>query len=212
MWSLVLTTFHTFSSPALLPESTQKLITQQTTKQNVYHHPSLQIAQTSNVVEASSPLGYSLKYSSDWQRFNSSSSDPNFDIFIRRSFSTSQVAFWVTITTTVMEYIGVPKEVPESVKKIDLSAKIYAEILAQSGYKINDIKEMMIGERKAVRLVTETPQKAGSIIVLVEGKEDTMIVSTSFYPINSSAISQALIDEVVEEIELVQNSITIRED
>jgi hypothetical protein len=37
-----------------------------------------------------------------------------------------------------------------------------------------------------------------------------MVISTSNYPIDSSKISQGQIEEIISEINLIQNSITIR--
>lgn len=214
MWSFVFTTFNALSYPNLIAESARLIAAQPTINQEGYKDYSnpgnLAIAQTSNVVEAVSPLGYSLKYSSDWQKFNSPNSDPNWDIFISKSFSNSQEGFFVTITTTIMDYIGLPTQIPENVKKIDIAAEAYAGILSQSGYKILQKNETTINERKAIRLVTENPQKNGSIIVLIEGKREKMIVSTSLYPLDSSVVSQELMEQIVKEIDLIQNSITVR--
>ncbi len=213
MWSLVLSTFNAFSSPVLSQGSTSVSSGEIRTNNVHQFHPFLQrfeIAQTSNLIEAISTRGYSLKYSPNWQPFVTESSDQNSDIFIRRSFSNSYGEPIVLINTTIMGFLGVPKELPPNVKRFDRAAAVYTGILAQSGYKINDRKEVMINGRRAVRLMTETPDKKGSITVVVEAEEDRMVVSTSVYPIDSSIMSSELLEQVVAEIGLVQNSITIR--
>ena len=59
--------------------------------------------------------------------------------------------------------------------------------------------------------MTETPQKQGSTTILLEMDDERMVVSTSIYPIDSSIISPEVVEQIGAEIDLVQNSITIRD-
>jgi hypothetical protein len=215
MWSLLLTTFNTLSSSALLQEFPRELFTQRTTKASANHFnfygQSFEIAQTLNRFEAISPSGYSLKFSPTWQKFITENANPNSDIFLRRSFPNRTGEIIVTITTTVRDFLGIPKNLPSEVKKIDAAADTYAVILSQSGYKVADKKLLLINGKRAIKLVTETPQKQGSTTILLEMDDERMVVSTSIYPIDSSIISPEVVEQIGAEIDLVQNSITIRD-
>jgi hypothetical protein len=215
MWSLVLTTFNTFSSSALLQESPRELSTHKTTKTYVnqfkFSGQSFEVAQSINRFESISPSGYSLKFSPTWQKFITENANPNSDIFLRRSFPNGTGEIIVTITTTVRDFLGIPNNLPSEVKKIDIAADTYAVILSQSGYKVDDKKVLLINGKRAIKLVTQTPQKQGSTTMLVEMDDEKMVVSTSIYPIDSSIISPELLNQIGTEIELVQNSITIRD-
>jgi hypothetical protein len=214
MLSLILTAFNALSSPALLQQSSKVLSTEQTIGNYVTKFPSpletFKTAQNLNLIEAVSPRGYSLKYPANWTIFTTPASDPDSDIFIVRSFPNPTAGLIVTITTTVRDFLVVPKQLPSNVKKFDRVTDIYAGILSQSGYKIYDKKALMINARRAALIVTETPDKKGSITVLIEGEDEKMIVSTSVYPIDNSIISRELLEQVIAEIGTIQNSITIR--
>ena len=214
MWSLLLTTFNALSSPALLQESTRELSTQTTKKTNVnqFNFPgqSREIAQTLTTFESISPSGYSLRFSPTWQKFITENANPNSDIFLRRSFPNTTGEIIVTITTTVRAFLGIPPNLPSEVKKIDVAADSYAVILSQSGYKVYEKQVLMINGKRAIKLVTETPQKQGSTTIFLEMGGKKMVVSTSIYPIDNSIISRDLLEQIIAEIDLVQNSITIR--
>jgi hypothetical protein len=214
MWSLILNAFNVLPSPALFQEYTSVSATQQKTinyipKSNP-HLQTFKIAQNTSLVEAISPLGYSLKHPVSWQRFTTQASDPDSDIFIVRSFTNSPPEIVLTITTTVRDFLQTPINLPRDVKKFDKVAELYAGILAQTGYKIYDIKEVLINGRRGFRVLTETPDKRGSTTVIVEGEDEKMVVSTSIYPIDSSTISREGLEQLIAEIDSIQNSITIR--
>jgi hypothetical protein len=217
MWSLFLTALNTLSSPALLPQNIGNLDTYQRKANyvNPYSSPKLSftVAQNSpstNLAEAASSRGFLLKYSPVWQRYTTPNSDPNADILLARNFPSPKGEIIVKLTTTVTNLVGVPKNLPKEVNKLNISADFFSRVLAQSGYKVYQMSEMTINEKKAVKLVTETPKKLGSTIVLMEGKGETMVVSTSTYPIDNSIISRELLEQVMAEIGSIQNSITIR--
>lgn len=217
MWSLFLTASNTLSSPVLLPKNIGGLDTHlsKTNFVNPYSFPKLSftIAQTFqniNLAEAASSRGFLLKYSPDWQRYTTPNSDPNADILLARNFPSPKGEIIVKVTTTVTNLIGVPKNLPKNINKINISADFFSRVLAQSGYKVYQMTEVIINEKKGMKLVAETPKKLGSTIVLVEGKGETMVVSTSIYPIDNSIISRELLEQVMAEIGSIQNSITIR--
>ena len=217
MWSLFLTALNTFSSPVLLPKNIGSLDTHliKTNYVNRYSSPkpSFTIAQTSpifNLAEATSSRGFLLKYSPDWQRYTTPNSDPNADILLARKFPSPKGEIIVKVTTTVTPLVGVPKNLPKTANKINIAADFFSRVLNQSGYQVYQMSETIINERKAFKLVAETPNKLGATIVLVEGKGETMVVSNSLYPIDSSIISRELLEQVIAEIGAIQNSITIR--
>jgi hypothetical protein len=214
MWSLIATAFNNFSSPTILQES--RLISSTKTTLDNYSYQNNRsknlpdIAQVLNKVEVVSPRGYSLKYPATWQLFTTQVSNPDSDIFLSRSFPNSQTAPSVTITTTIRDFLVVSGELPPTVKKFDRVGEIYAGIMLQTGYKIYDIAVAMINGRRAIRLLTQTPDNKGAAIVLIEGKNEKMVVSTSIYPIDSTVVSREVLEQVVAEIGEIQNSITIR--
>ena len=217
MWSLILSGFHALSSPTYLQGYRDFLNTKEIEFNYIYqtHLPNSQgrnfkTAQLLNLVEAVSPIGYSLKYPPNWQRFASSASNPNSDIFLTRSFANPTGDITVTVTTTVKDFLVIPGELPKNVIRFDRVAELYIGIISQSGYKVSDIRSLTLDKRRAVKFVSETPDKKGCITVLVEGKDKKMIVSTAIYPIDSSVISGELLDQVVSEIGAIQDSITIR--
>ena len=217
MWSLFLTALNTLSAPALLPTSIGSLDKHQikATDINPYSSlkPSFTIAQntpTTNLAEAASSRGFLLKYSPVWQRYTTPNSDPNADILLARSFPSPKGEIFVKVTTTLTTMVGVPKNLPKNINKMSISADFFSRVLAQTGYKVYQMTEVTINEKKGVRLIAETPKKLGATIVLVEGKGETMVVSTSTYPIDDSIISRELLEQVLAEIGSIQNSITIR--
>ncbi|HAJ58605.1 MAG TPA: hypothetical protein DCP31_04545 [Cyanobacteria bacterium UBA8543] len=129
---------------------------------------------------------------------------------LARKFPSSKGEIIVKVTTTVTPLVGVPKNLPKNVNKLNISADFFSRTLNQSGYKVYQMSELLINERKAFKLIAETPQKLGSTIVLLEGKGETMVVSTSIYPIDNSVISRELLEQIIAEIGAIQNSITIR--
>ncbi len=217
MWSLLLTNINTFSSPVLLQRDTGSLSTKIKTidRTNLSNLDLLsfdltQTPQDFNLVEAASPSGFLLKYSPLWQRYAPQNSNSNADILLARNFPSPKGDVTVKITTTAINFIGVPKNLPKNTKKIDISAEFFARVLSQTGYKVYQVTEVMINEKKGFKIVTETPKKLGSTIVLLEGKGETMVVSTSTYPIDTSIISSELLEQVLKEIGVIQNSIFIR--
>lgn len=217
MWSLFLTALNSLSSPALLPKNIGSLDThlRKANSVNPYSSPkrSFTLAQNppnTNLAEAASSRGFLLKYSPEWQRYTTSTSDPNADILLAKNFPSPKGEIIVKITTTVTNLIGVPKNLPKNINKINISADFFSRVLAQTGYKVYQMTEVIINEKKGIKLVAETPKKLGSTIVLVEGKGETMVVSTSIYPIDNSIISRELLEQVMAEIGSIQNSITIR--
>lgn len=214
MWSFLLTAFNAVASPALLQEYKSDSVTKQSIDNGVPkstpHIKPFEVAQNSNLIEAISPLGYSLKYPASWKPFSTPSSSINSDIFLIKGFTNPTGDIVVTITTTIMDSFVTPGELPPKVKKFDRATQLYAGIMAQTGYKIIDAKKIMINGKNAVRLVSQTPENNGSVTVILEGKDEKMVISTSNYPIDSSKISQRQIEEIISEINLIQNSITIR--
>ncbi len=217
MWSLFLTALNTLSSPVLLPKNIGSLDTHPRKTNYVKSSSSpilsFEIAQNSQnitLAEAASSKGFLLKYSPNWQRYTTQNSDPNSDIFLARNFPSPKGEIIVKVTTTVTNLLGVPKNLPKEVNKLNISADFFSRVLSQTGYKVYQMTEVIINEKKGMKLVVETPKKLGSTIVLVEGKGETMVVSTSIYPIDSSIISRELLEQVVAEIGSIQNSITIR--
>jgi hypothetical protein len=206
MWNFLLTTFYQLPSPVILSEDRSRLVSESKDNNSL-----LNVAQTTNLVEAVSPLGYSLKHPDSWKRFTAASADPNSDILLGRTFAIPSGEIVVTITTTMRNFLVLPRELPATVRKFDKVTEIYTGILSQGGYKISDIREMMIKGRRAMRFVAESPDNRGVITVLVEGEDEKMVVSTGNYPLNlnNSRISREILEQVVAEIGLIQNSITI---
>lgn len=212
MWNLLVTALNVFTVPTLSPE----LTTVSSAKLTPLNKSSKsEIAQTSTPqpftpVEAVSPQGYSLKHPASWQKFATQTSDPNSDIFIGKSFTEPAPGFTVVITTTIRQFLSVPSKLPPNVKKFDAVAELYTAILAKSGYRVSDIKSIMVNGRKGYRLVTQKPENQGSITVLIEGEDEKMIVSTASYPTDSSIMSRELLGKIVTDIDAIQNSITVR--
>jgi hypothetical protein len=214
MWNLILTACSSIGFADVFQIS-EKNLPKQITKTHYVSQVNSQpysgkFAQAPNSVEAASPLGYSLKYPSSWQRFTTQYSNPEVDIFIVKALSNSNNEALVTVTTTVRDFLEVPKDLPPTVSKFEKVAEFYAGIMSRSGYKIYEIKPLMINQRKAVVIVTEMPNKKGSITVLLEGKGEKMVVSTAIYPLDESIINRQTIEQVIGEIGEIQNSITIR--
>lgn len=211
MWSLVLTTLNNFSSPVFQSKSVlnTKQIAASSSSHSHLHIANFKIAQ-SNLVDAVSPLGYSLKYPSNWLPFSTQNYNPDSDIFLVRSVPNKQDKLIVTITTTIRDFLVVPDKLPPTIKKFNRVAETYAGILSQTGYKISAINPLMINGKNAVAIITETPDKQGSTTVIVEGKKEKMVVSTSIYPIDNSIVNQATLEQVLTEIRNIQQSITIR--
>lgn len=217
MWSLFLTIFTTLLSSVIFKIDTGSVDIQLNKINYInpyrFHLVSFKISQNSpslNLSEAASSTGFLLKYSPSWKRYTNQNSNPNTDILLARNFPSPKGEIIVKITTTATSFVGVPKNSPKTLKKIDISADFFARVLAQTGYKVYQMTEVMINEKKGFKLVAETPNKLGSTIVLLEGKGETMVVSTSTYPIDTSIISRELLEQIIAEIGLIQNSIVIR--
>lgn len=214
MWSLLLTTLNHVSlanSWQGYQESPyQKTAISHLVAQANSQPDSVDLPQAISQVEAASPLGYSLKHPSSWQRFSTANSSPDSDIFLSKTFQTSATDNVITITTTLREFLSVPRQLPPNVQRFDRVAELYASLLYRIGYKIYEVKPLMINQRKAIVLVTETPDKKGSTTVLIEGKGEKMIVSTAVYPLDNSIITRETLDQFLAEIREIQNSITIR--
>lgn len=213
MWSLIsLTAFNVLASPVEFQSS--KLLTAQSIPANPLPPSNPSQKPLENVLpvasgEIISPAGYSLKAPSSWRRFITQESNPDSDIFIGRSLANKPEAPLATITTTIRDLLVVPRELPKGVTKFSQAAATYVGILLQSGYKVNDVREVMINGRPGVKVVSETPDKRGCIAVLIEGDKDKMVVSTALYPIDASVITPQLLEPVITEIESIQNSITV---
>lgn len=207
MWNLMLTALNVFPSPTLLPGFTNVPPAKLTQLNNGSNS---EIPQALTPVEAISPQGYSLKHPASWQKFATQAFDPNTDIFIGKSFTNPPPGFNVAITTTVRDFLTLPGKLAPNVKKFDAVVEVYTTILAKSGYKVFDIKRIMVNGRQGYRLVIEKPENIGSITVIVEGEDEKMVVSTASYPTDSSIISREVLDRVVAEIDSIHNSITIR--
>lgn len=213
MWSLIsLTAFNVLASPVEFQSS--KLLTAQSIPANPIppsnaNQKPLETVQPLTPGQIISPSGYSLRYPSSWRRFITQESNPDSDVFIARSIANKPEAPLATITTTIRDLLVVPRELPKGVTKFSQAAATYVGILIQSGYKVNDIREVMINGKPGVKVVSETPDKRGSIALLIEGNQEKMVVSTAVYPIDASVVTPQLLDPVITEIEFIQSSITI---
>lgn len=213
MWSLIsLTAFNVLASPVDFQSS--KLLTAQSLPADSLPPPSadrkpLETVQPLTPGQIISPGGYSLRYPSSWRRFITQESNPDSDVFIARSIANKPEAPLATITTTIRDLLVVPNELPKGVTKFSQAAATYVGILLQSGYKVSDVREVVINGRPGVKVVSETPDKRGSIALLIDGDKEKMIVSTAVYPIDTSVVTPQLLEPVITEIESIQNSITI---
>jgi hypothetical protein len=212
MWSLILVVSNNIFPVALI-HPPQNIIYQKQTISNVVSQvdsklSSWEIAQSQNV-EAVSPSGYSLKYPASWKPFATQYFNPNSDIFLGRIIPSSTNTV-ITITTTIKDFLTIPKNLPSDVKKFDRVAETYAGLMYRTGYKIYEVKPVMINQRRGVRLTTETPDKKGSITVLIEGKNEKMVVSTAIYPMDNPEMNRETLEQVITEIGEIQNSITLR--
>ncbi|HEY9604599.1 MAG TPA: hypothetical protein V6C85_23540 [Allocoleopsis sp.] len=213
MWSLIsLTAFNVLASPVDFQSS--KLLTAQSLPADSLPPPSadrkpLETVQPLTPGQIISPGGYSLRYPSSWRRFITQESNPDSDVFIARSIANKPEAPLATITTTIRDLLVVPNELPKGVTKFSQAAATYVGILLQSGYKVSDVREVVINGRPGVKVVSETPDKRGSIALLIDGDKEKMIVSTAVYPIDASVVTPQLLEPVITEIESIQNSITI---
>jgi hypothetical protein len=214
MWSLLLTTLNHVSFAnswqGYQDSPYQKTAISHLLSQVNSKPDSVDLPQTINQVEIVSPLGYSLKHPSTWQRFSTPNSSPDSDIFLSKSFPSSATDNVITVTTTLREFLSVPKQLPPNVQRFDRVAELYASLLYRIGYKIYELKPLMINQRKAIALVTETPDKKGSTTVLIEGKDEKMVVSTAVYPLDNSIMTRETLEQALAEIREIQNSITIR--
>jgi len=204
-----LTIFNFSSSPTLLQDS--KILTTQSIPVNPsnVNRESIEAAPSLAPASIISPGGYSLRYPTSWQRFITQESNPNSDIFLARSITNKAEGPVATITTTIRDFLMVPRELPKGVTKFSQAAGSYIGILLQTGYKVKDVREFAINGRAAVKVVAETPDKRGSITLLVEGEKEKMVVSTSLYPIDASVVSPQILESIISEIESIQSSITI---
>jgi hypothetical protein len=213
MWSLIsLTAFNVLASPVEFQSS--KLLTAQSVPANPLppsnaNQKPLETLQPLAPGEIMSPGGYSLRYPSSWRRFITQESNPDSDIFIGRSIANKPEAPLATITTTIRDLLVVSRELPKGVTKFSQAAATYVGILLQSGYKVNDVREVTINGRPGVKVVSETPDKRGFIALLIEGDKEKMVVSTALYPIDASVVTPQLLEPVITEIESIQSSITI---
>jgi hypothetical protein len=213
MWSLIgLIALNLPPSPALLQKTetltAQSIPTNPIPPSNLYQKPP-ETTQTLGTGAVLSPGGYSLKYPTSWRRFITQESNPDSDIFLARSITTNPEGPVATITTTIRDMLVVSRQLPKGVTKFSQAAGAYVGILLQSGYQVNDVREIRINGRIGVKVVSETPDKRGSIAVLIEGEKEKMVVSTALYPIDASKVTPQNLEPIISEIESIQNSITL---